>query len=822
MADAVTCSLLPTKMREFKEEWEASGNIAAFDFGDGIVTASNITTNVNIFGGSTETRPDSLALDYQTAWAFGPIETGSVISGSLASSWKAENSYSVATQTGSVLLARENDAGDNWRLGLVLFSYTGSALQEIDLTFDQAGRPVVCADRIEIINNVSQSIVWLHRFVISEFVFGPIATGSTPRVLLDNTIDTSASDVVVFYIKSITSENFPDLIFTTGSGISGDLTTSLCADALSMSLSSYHKSDRNLREVGNFSSAAGTSPSIGITGSFNVGVSSVGATVVDPIVEPNRLRVFDAGGSLIESVNFLIGSSVSESTKDTRIVSGNGTLIKTFHLDPDATDYVGYDYVIVEPTSSCTPGTFSTQQIYMRIQRELYVTESAVPLVEGRFQDLISIVFGNMTGSVGTLDIEDAGIGGQLIGTNSVCQRGLAAGTISGSPCGVILPNVSNSLSGSFITPRTAFLAGSGTDNAGFVPSMFNGDLVTRWQPGGTPNTPGQKFIVNFQSTESVGGFYMNIFSNELPGTFDIASATNSGSFVSRAINISGSDPLVCMFTGAFDAVFLKVELKSAKTPAPPRWGISDFNIFDGVTAFSISGTLTGSHTGTIQGFVSGCVTGTISHSGDLFGAVTGTTTQSIKDGDDFLYELFLEDVVKLTDGRVALYVSRRNIDSGSNDIGEYQVNKFETILFPHQITGDDTEDQWSASVDILSGTLFPLIQHTTFDVEYLLSMSMFISSGSSSLRDVIIEHSNFDIETILSMSMSIPSGSSSLRTTVITHSSFDIENIQSMSMNIPSGSSSLVELLVTHSVFDKDSFVSHSADILSGSFEAV
>ena len=763
---AVDCSLLPAKMRELKEEWKSSGSIEAFDFGSGIENATNITTDVVTSGGSLETRPDSFALDYQTAWAFGPIETGSIVSGSLTSSWRAENSYSTATQTGSILLSRENDDGSNWRASTVLFSYSGSALQEIDIGFDQAGRAVICADRIEMVNDVSQSLVWLYRFVGSQFEFSPIATGSTPRVLLDDTIDTNANDVIVFYIRSITSENFPELIFTTGSGISGSLTTSLCAGALSMSLSSYHKSDLNLTELGNFSSRRGLLPSLGITGTFNVGVSSVGATVVGPDFDTNRLRVYDVGDSLIDEMDFLKDVSTVEITKDTRIVSGNGTLIKSFRLEPGSGDYVGYDQIIIEPTTSCEQGTFSTQQVYKRIQRELYLTESVIPLVENIFTEVVSIIFGDFTGTIGSIDPEDAGMDGRLFGTSSGCPQGLIEGTISGSPCGIITPNVSQSiLSGSFITPRTVFLAGTGTNNPAGVPNLFDGIPANEWNPNAA-QAAGQRFIVNFQATESIGGFYMDIANDWIPGTLDVFSATASGSFVTRSTSISGSDPLVCMFTGAFDAVYVKVEMTSIKTgPTPAKWGIADLNFFDGITAFSIDGTLTGSHIGTAQGFVSGCITGTITHSGDLFGSPTESapSTQSIIDGEEFLHELFLEDVVKLTDGRVALYVSRRNIDSGSNDFGEYRVNKFETILFPHQIIDDDTEDQWSASADLLFATLSPIIVHDPFDIESVISLSLSIPSGSSSLVDVIATHSVFDggdIDSFVSYSCDILSGS--------------------------------------------------------------
>jgi len=218
-------------------------------------------------------------------------------------------------------------------------------------------------------------------------------------------------------------------------------------------------------------------------------------------------------------------------------------------------------------------------------------------------------------------------------------------------------------------------------------------------------------------------------------------------------------------------------------------------------------------------------MTGSMTHSGDMFGSVTGTTSQSIVDCSEFLNELFLEDVVKLTDGRVALYVSRRNMDSGSNDFGEYRVNKFETILFPHQIIDDNTEDQWSSSADLLFATLSPILLFDVFDVDAVESISLFVPSGSSSLRNILIDHTVFDIEAVESISLFIPSGSSSLDTIILLHDVFDIEAVESISLFVPSGSSSLIQVISTHSVFDGgdiDSFVSYSAEILSGSFEVL
>ena len=234
----------------------------------------------------------------------------------------------------------------------------------------------------------------------------------------------------------------------------------------------------------------------------------------------------------------------------------------------------------------------------------------------------------------------------------------------------------------------------------------------------------------------------------------------------------------------------------------------SDSGSFNG----SFSGLLTGSFTGSGQGRGTGSFSGTFSGSGvQLFrGEIpTGSTSQSFIGEEEFLYELFLEDVVKLADNRLALYVSRRNIDTGSSNFGEYRVNKFESILFPQKITGD----QYSASVDFVSGLSVSLIQYSNiFDIELLSSMSVTFPSGSSSLRDLVVTHSVHDIDSFVSGTLIITTGT--LNAIVLTHSVHDVDAFQSGTFELTSVS---IDEILSHSVHDIDAFQSGTFVLTSG-----
>lgn len=136
-------------------------------------------------------RPDAVSFDYLTAYSIGPIAIGDVTAGASARIWRA------VARDGTVYLTPANDANDGWGVEVALFNYTGEA-SEIDLAFEQAARSVVS---LEIDGNI-----WIYWFdpVLSSFVLENLTTGRTPRLVLDDLIDTNNSDVLLFYIDSNT------------------------------------------------------------------------------------------------------------------------------------------------------------------------------------------------------------------------------------------------------------------------------------------------------------------------------------------------------------------------------------------------------------------------------------------------------------------------------------------------------------------------------------------------------------------------------------------------------------------------------------------
>lgn len=143
-------------------------------------------------------RPDALTFDYLTAFSLGPIALGDSSQGPIARPWyvRADN----ATKT--VYTAKANDTNDGWEAEQVLFVWVGNDINEVDFAFEQAGRPVVCAERT--IAGVAE--IWLYWFkpFAGTFVFEKFDNGRTPRLVLDNPPDTSNSDVEFFYLKSAT------------------------------------------------------------------------------------------------------------------------------------------------------------------------------------------------------------------------------------------------------------------------------------------------------------------------------------------------------------------------------------------------------------------------------------------------------------------------------------------------------------------------------------------------------------------------------------------------------------------------------------------
>ncbi len=145
-------------------------------------------------GTSIEHRPDAISLDHLTAHTVGPEVVGSADT-AYTRAWQVR---ATATQ---VFIARASTLGGGYDVEVLLFAYSGSPIIEVDIAFEQAGRPVVVCDRATGAGGAKE--VWLYWYdpFASDFVFTSFGEGRTPRVLLDDPFDTSNADVLVFYVK---------------------------------------------------------------------------------------------------------------------------------------------------------------------------------------------------------------------------------------------------------------------------------------------------------------------------------------------------------------------------------------------------------------------------------------------------------------------------------------------------------------------------------------------------------------------------------------------------------------------------------------------
>lgn len=152
-------------------------------------------THVLSAGASLTKRPDSISLDYLTAYSIGPIADGDVSGGARARVWRVRAVNNEIANNGEVFLARANDSNDGWDAEISLFTYAGS-VTEVDLAFEQAARPVVS---LEI-----AGAIWLFWFdpIPADFALDNLTAGRTPRLLLDDLVDSNNSDVLLFYINN--------------------------------------------------------------------------------------------------------------------------------------------------------------------------------------------------------------------------------------------------------------------------------------------------------------------------------------------------------------------------------------------------------------------------------------------------------------------------------------------------------------------------------------------------------------------------------------------------------------------------------------------
>lgn len=145
-------------------------------------------------------RPDSISLDYLTAFCLGPVANGDTSLGVISHIWYTR----VDNASKKIYIARENDAKNGWNIETELFSFddTLGDIIEVDIAFEQTARPVICAERATGTNGAKQ--VWLYWFnsVTSTFGFDNFGTGRTPRVILDSPFNVSDSDVLFFYLTA--------------------------------------------------------------------------------------------------------------------------------------------------------------------------------------------------------------------------------------------------------------------------------------------------------------------------------------------------------------------------------------------------------------------------------------------------------------------------------------------------------------------------------------------------------------------------------------------------------------------------------------------
>jgi hypothetical protein len=147
--------------------------------------------------GSIDRRPDTFSANYLFAHAWGPVALSDFSKGLLNRPWRirADN----ATKT--VYLARANDANDAWEAETVVFTWTGIDLIEMDACFDQQGRIFVCAERASGSGGASE--IWAYYFdsLLGQYTFVAKTAGRTPKCVLDDVVDTTLGDVLLFYVN---------------------------------------------------------------------------------------------------------------------------------------------------------------------------------------------------------------------------------------------------------------------------------------------------------------------------------------------------------------------------------------------------------------------------------------------------------------------------------------------------------------------------------------------------------------------------------------------------------------------------------------------
>lgn len=157
-------------------------------------------THVKDSGLSLERRPDAISYDYLEAFSRGPLDIGDSSAGPINRTWR------VHTDGYSVFYERENLLHNGYDPEQLLFSIPDDTppILELDVSFDQNARILVCAERATGTGGALE--LWLYWFdpFAASFVFTSFGEGRSPKVLLDDLVSIFESDLLVFYCKDST------------------------------------------------------------------------------------------------------------------------------------------------------------------------------------------------------------------------------------------------------------------------------------------------------------------------------------------------------------------------------------------------------------------------------------------------------------------------------------------------------------------------------------------------------------------------------------------------------------------------------------------
>jgi hypothetical protein len=139
-------------------------------------------------------RPDAISFDYLTAFSFGPVRQADQSLGALDRVWR------VRYDAGNVYLARTSDDGTAFVAEVLLFNFAAPEAIEIDLAFDQQANVVVTVERATGAGGSSELWIYYFSSLTASYVFENFGPGRTPRALLDDPLDPTTNDVLVFYV----------------------------------------------------------------------------------------------------------------------------------------------------------------------------------------------------------------------------------------------------------------------------------------------------------------------------------------------------------------------------------------------------------------------------------------------------------------------------------------------------------------------------------------------------------------------------------------------------------------------------------------------